>query len=123
MEISQAEYEVMCAIWQQHPCTANDVVDRLSSSKEWHAKTVKTMLGRLVKKGALDYKKEQRHYVYSPLIEQRDYQQQETQSFVERLFQGRLSPLVAGFAKESNLTKEDVDELKQIITDWEKNND
>ena len=124
MEISKAEYEVMCAVWQGHPCTAKDIVDRLrGDQQEWHEKTIKTLLGRLVKKQALSFAKQQRHYLYSPLIEQEHYQQQESESFIERVFGGRISPLVAGFAKQQKLTEDDIAELKNLINEWEKKGD
>lgn len=123
MEISKAEYDVMCAVWEAHPCSANDVIARLQETQDWHEKTVKTLLGRLVKKGALATQADKRRYLYSPLIAKQDYQQKESLTFVERMFKGKLSPLVAGFAQQGKLNQEDVDALKNIITDWEKNND
>ena len=126
MEISKSELQIMNAIWQLAPCDAASVIEHLNknnlaTSQSWHEKTVKTLLGRLVKKGALEFKKQGRTYIYSPQIEQSEFQQTESLSFVQRLFRGRLSPLVASFAKSDKLTKQDVDELKQIIKDWESN--
>jgi len=124
MEISKTELQIMNVIWQLAPCDANAVIEHLNSQSStsnhnWHDKTVKTLLGRLVKKGALDYEKQGRTYIYSPLVKQSEYQTTESLSFVQRLFRGRLSPLVASFAKNDKLTERDVDELKQIIADWE----
>ncbi|MCW8109782.1 BlaI/MecI/CopY family transcriptional regulator [Alteromonas ponticola] len=122
MEISNAELDVMQVIWGAHPATSAEVVARLDN-KQWHEKTVKTFLSRLVKKGALTYEKNGRTYLYSPAISEHDYQLKESRSIISRLFKGRVSPLVAGFAKQSDLTKEDIDDLKQIIQDWENKHD
>jgi predicted transcriptional regulator len=126
MDISNAEFEVLEALWQQSPASANDIISRLNEigeqQKTWHEKTVKTLLNRLVKKNAISFEKQQRHYLYSPLFEREHYTIKESTSLIERLFSGRISPLVAGFAKQTDLQKEDIDQLKSLIADWEKEN-
>ncbi|NVJ64388.1 MAG: BlaI/MecI/CopY family transcriptional regulator, partial [Flavobacteriaceae bacterium] len=67
-DISNAEFEVLDVLWDDYPATSNDIIARLRHQKDWHDKTVKTLLGRLVKKGVLDYEKQQRQYLYRPLI-------------------------------------------------------
>ena len=121
MEITKTELQIMEAVWKCAPCDAQQVITELNTQAEWHEKTAKTLLGRLVKKGALQYNKQGRSYIYSPLIAQDEYRLKESESFVQRLFKGKLSPLVATFASRDKLTKQDVDELKQIIKDWESN--
>ncbi len=118
-EISPAELEVMKVLWLQAPRTANEVVEQLADASEWHEKTVKTLLNRLVSKGAVSFEKDGRAYLYSPVLQQADYLQRESMSFVQRLFSGRLAPLVAGFAEQQQLKSEDVAELKLLIQQWE----
>lgn len=119
IEISNAELSVMQVLWQRQPLSANDVVTALGNDKDWHEKTVKTLLNRLVAKGALGFNKDGRAYLYYPLIAQQDYQLEQSRSFVERLFAGRVAPLVAGFASQNKLNADDVQQLKQLIADWE----
>lgn len=121
-EISNAEFEVLDALWQRHPASANELIERLNEKKSWHEKTVKTLLNRLIKKEAITFEKEQRRYLYYPLLERETYTQNESQSLIERMFSGRISPLIAGFAKNKNLNKEDISELKAIISSWEDDN-
>lgn len=123
MEITKTELDVLKTIWDKSPATAEEIIARLNMSKDWHEKTVKTLLNRLVKKKALGFNKVGRVYEYYALLDKEDYQDKEAQSFVERLFQGRISHLVAGFAKTESLSKEDIEDLKQLINDWEKKND
>ena len=123
MDITKTELDVLQAIWEQSPAAAEDIILRLNTEKPWHEKTVKTLLNRLVKKKVIGFTKLGRVYEYYALVEESTYQENETQNFVHRLFKGRVSPLVAGFAKKENLSKEDIDDLKQLITDWEKSND
>ena len=119
IEISNAELSVMQVLWQRQPLSANDVVTALGNDKDWHEKTVKTLLNRLVAKGALGFDKDGRAYLYYPLIAQQDYQLEQSRSFVDRLFAGRVAPLVAGFASQNKLNADDVQQLKQLIADWE----
>jgi BlaI family penicillinase repressor len=119
IEISNAELSVMQVLWQRQPLSANDVVAALGNDKDWHEKTVKTLLNRLVSKGALGFDKDGRAYLYYPLITEQDYQLQQGHSFVERIFAGRVAPLVAGFASQNKLNADDVQQLKQLIADWE----
>ncbi|MFC4655348.1 BlaI/MecI/CopY family transcriptional regulator [Rheinheimera marina] len=121
-DVSQAELEVLKVLWQQAPLKANQVVDTLADASQWHEKTVKTLLNRLVAKGAVSFEKDGRAYLYSPAVQQGDYQLKESQSFIQRVFAGRLAPLVAGFARHDKLSKEDVAELKALIAQWEQEN-
>ncbi|MEW6982706.1 BlaI/MecI/CopY family transcriptional regulator [Colwelliaceae bacterium 6471] len=123
IEISKAEFEVLEALWCQYPATANEIIDRLNRDKEWHEKTVKTLLNRLVKKQAVGFEKQQRSYLYSPLLERDTYTFTESKHLIERMFSGRISPLVAGFAKRNNLKKQDIEELKSLISKWENDHD
>ena len=118
-EISDAEFSVLDALWQNNPASANDIIARLNETKPWHEKTVKTLLNRLVKKQAISYEKQQRSYLYSPLIERENYLVKQSKTLVDKLFRGQLSPLVAGFAQQSRLKKDDIATLKAIIADWE----
>ncbi len=122
-DISNAEFEVLNVLWQESPASASEIIERLNQDKEWHEKTVKTLLNRLVKKNAVGFEKQQRKYLYYPLIEQARYQESEGESLIKRIFSGRVSPLVAGFAKNNDIKKQDIDELKDLIAQWEKDNE
>ncbi|MBU3001938.1 BlaI/MecI/CopY family transcriptional regulator [Paraglaciecola arctica] len=122
-DISKTEFEVLDALWKKFPATASEIIQRLNQNKTWHEKTVKTLLSRLVKKQVIDFNKQQRSYLYFPLVERSTYNQKESKSLVSRLFGGKVAPLVAGFAHSDALSKEDVDELKSLIKQWEKKND
>ncbi|MFT6896436.1 MAG: BlaI family penicillinase repressor [Paraglaciecola sp.] len=121
-EISKTEFEVLSALWEHYPASAQDIIKRLNTDKDWHEKTVKTLLSRLVKKQAIGFDKHQRSYLYYPLLERESYVIRESKSFISRLFKGRVAPLVAGFAETDSLSKQDIDELKVLIDKWEKDN-
>jgi predicted transcriptional regulator len=122
-DISKTEFEVLDALWEKYPASASEIITRLNQKKAWHEKTVKTLLSRLVKKQVVDFDKQQRSYLYFPLVERSKYIEKESKSLVSRLFGGKVAPLVAGFANTDSLSKEDVNELKSLIKKWEQDND
>ncbi len=118
IDISNAELIILNALWQSSPQLSADIVKGIQKDNDWHEKTIKTLLGRLVKKSAVDFDKAGRVYHYYPLVDQQDYQQRVSLSIVDRLFSGRISDLVSGFAQQRQLSHDDVESLKQIIADW-----
>ena len=122
IEISDAELTVMQILWQQHPCTAAEVIARLQH-KDWHEKTIKTLLNRLVSKGALSYQKQGKAYLYSPAIDCSRYQQQASSSFIKKLFSGPLTPLVASFTAQHQVSATDLAALKELVNRLEQDKD
>lgn len=114
--ISDAELDVMEALWEaDDPLTAADVFERIGAMRDWSLATVKTMLSRLVTKGAVSHCEEGRRFLYSPAIEREAYVGHESKRFVERLFGGRLSPLVARLAEEDGLDDADIAEIEALL--------
>ncbi|WP_444941654.1 BlaI/MecI/CopY family transcriptional regulator [Microbulbifer sp. ZKSA004] len=123
MEITDAEFEVMEAMWQGAPATARELYQRLHWRKSWQEKTVRSLIGRLVKKGALSFEKADRGYLYSPCIERGEYQLKQGRSILDRLFEGRVSLFFSGFASSGELKRDDIEELKELIRNWEQENE
>lgn len=116
VRISDAELEVMEALWAAgQPLTAAEVADRIDAERGWTLATVKTMLSRLAAKGALKHREDGRRFLYSPAIVREDYVGHESKRFVERLFGGRLSPLVARLAEEDALDEDDIAEIEALL--------
>ncbi len=116
--ISETEWEVMRAIWARHPASANEVIERLQEvDPTWHPKTAKTLLTRLVKKGALGFEMEGRSYVYRPLVAEADCVAVASTSFLDRVFGGSLQPMLAHFVASRRLTRRELDELKRLLED------
>lgn len=115
MQISQAESLVMLELWQRGSATSEDLVQSLGSSQEWHESTIKTMLSRLVKKGAISADKEGKRFIYRPLVKEGEWKLEESKSLIDRLFGGKLAPLVAHFGEHGELSQHDIDELRKLI--------
>jgi predicted transcriptional regulator len=116
IRISDAELEVMEALWgTSAPLTATDVAERIPADRGWSLATVKTMLSRLSAKGAIRYSEEGRRYLYSAAIARDSYVGKESRRFVDQLFGGRLSPLVARLAEEDALDADDIAAIEAIL--------
>ena len=120
MVISDAEALVMQLLWEQYPQSADDICQTLCEQQNWQIPTVKTLLNRLLNKGAIRADKESRHFLYSPVLKKNAWIQQESKGFLDKVFDGRVAPLVAHFSQHKKLSKQDIEELKQIIRDLEK---
>ena len=115
MRISTAESLVMEALWRSSPRTAEQIAAEVASGQDWTEATVKSLLNRLLTKGAVAADKDGRRYLYRPLLARSDYVHAESRGLVDRLFEGRLAPLVAHFSQRERLSADDVAELKRLI--------
>jgi len=114
-KISESEWLVMQTLWSRGPLTANEVVEKLAGRTKWKPKTVKTLINRLVKKGAVKFKKEGRKYRYYPAVSESKYVRTETRSFLRRVYGGAARPMLAAFLEDAELSAEDIAELKKIL--------
>jgi predicted transcriptional regulator len=113
--ISEAESQVMEVLWSGSPRTAEDVVAALSDQQAWQVATIKTLLNRLLKKGAVRAEKDGRRFLYSPLLTRDQWLVTESGSMVQRLFGGRIAPLVAHFGQHGKLSADDLEDLKRLV--------
>jgi predicted transcriptional regulator len=115
MSISDAESIVMEVLWRDGPRSAEDVIAAVGKERRWSAATVKTLLGRLLKKRAIKAVREGRRYIYTAVLSRDDYVAEQSQSLLDRLFGGRVAPLVSQFSAQHKLSAQDVAELKRLI--------
>jgi BlaI family transcriptional regulator, penicillinase repressor len=113
--ISSAEHEIMEVLWRESPLTANEVAERVPAGKGWSIRTVKTMLGRLLAKGALTHEEQGRRYLYRPGVRREDYVARESDRLIDRLFGGRVTPLVAHLAERGELSSRDIAEIEALL--------
>lgn len=118
--ISDAESRVMNVLWQCAPQTSEDIVAALLEPTGWHEKTIRTLLNRLLGKGAVSAQKYGRRYLYSPLLRREVWQQQESRSLLDRVFGGKVAPLLTHFSQHEKLSTKEVAELRKLIDAIEK---
>jgi len=115
MQITDSEKLLMDVLWQSSPQTAKEIIGQLDSHVDWHEKTVKTLLNRLLKKEAVGFEKQGREYLYFPVLKEQDYIKGASENFLNRVFNGSVSSLVAAFTKNEKLSAKDIDELKTLL--------
>ena len=112
-KLSDAEWDVLKAFWEKGPLAARDVFEAVSGERAWSYRTVKTMLSRLVTKGALTYEQVGNSYLYRPAYSRDEITRAATGSFIDRVFDGALRPFVAHFAE--SISDEELALLKSEI--------
>jgi BlaI family transcriptional regulator, penicillinase repressor len=115
MQISEAESAVMDVLWRRQPLAADEVAAELAPLRGWQEATVKTLLNRLLTKGAIRAEKQGRRYLYAPVLKREDWVLDESQGLLERLFDGRVAPLVAHFSTHRRLSRKDIAELRRLL--------
>ena len=120
MQVSEAESVVMEVLWKAEagghaPLAAEDVVAALARSQDWQEATIKTLLNRLLKKGAIQASKDGRRYLYAPVLKRKDWLLDESEGLLQRLFDGRVAPLVAHFSRHRKLSRKDIAELRRLL--------
>ncbi|WP_169088541.1 penicillinase repressor BlaI [Paenibacillus sp. PL91] len=114
-QISEAEWEVMNALWERAPQTATEVIGRLQERTDWKPKTVRTLLDRLVQKEAVGVNQNQRVYTFFPLYTQDECQLAEAQTFLKRIYGGTFKSMLVQFIQEESLSDGDIKELRSIL--------
>lgn len=113
--ISDAESILMQVLWQKGEATAEDLRAAVAERTDWQPGTVKALLNRLLNKGAIRAEREGRRFRYRPVLDREDYVAEQSRSLLDRLFDGRVAPLVAHFNEHQALSKSDIDELRRLI--------
>ena len=112
---SDAEHAVMEVLWEEAPLAAADVADRVDPERGWSARTVKTLLSRLLSKGAIVHEEDGRRYLYRPALAREDFVERESEKLLDRMFAGRVTPLVAHLAERNRLSPEDITEIEALL--------
>ena len=114
--ISDAEWHVMEVVWAgQQPIAANEIVAQLEKTTQWKDKTIKTMLNRLVNKGALGYEADGKRYLYKPRVARDECVRVQSRSFLSRVFGGATGAALVHFLEEHDLTPQDVEQLRRVL--------
>ena len=116
-QISEAEFEVMKDIWKYAPISANEVTEKLTQTTHWSPKTIQTMLKRLVTKKALTYEKQSRVFVYTPLVPETEYIRQESNSFLNKYYNGNIVSMLTSYLEDDKLSKTELDTLRHLLSD------
>ncbi len=120
MTISDAEAQVMEVIWRDNPLGTDEIAQALEGQHDWQLATIKTLVNRLLTKGAISAEKDGRRYLYTPVLQRDAWLKEQSVGLVDRLFGGRLAPLVAHFASHRKLKKADIEALRALLKEHDR---
>jgi len=113
-ELTEGEWAIITAVWDNEPCAAPTVQEELAGRKKWTYSTVKTMMDRMVAKGLLRTERIRNLILYRSTITRQQAQSGEIMRAVKRAFDGAMTPMMQ-FMLDNNLTKEQLGELEALI--------
>lgn len=122
-KISDAEWSVMRVLWDLNEATSAEIVDALIDKTDWKPRTIRTLISRLVSKGAIEYSEKGREYLYRAAVDEKACELEASRSFLDRVFEGRITPFLARFSEAQNYTDEEIAELKRIVESHEERKD
>ncbi len=115
-QISEAEFEVMKIVWKHAPISTNEITEKLLQTTSWSPKTIQTLIKRLVTKGALTYEKQSRMFVYTPTVKENEYIRQESNSFLNRYYDGDITAMVSSYLENDKLSESELDTLRALLS-------
>ena len=120
-QISESEFEVMKIIWKYAPISTNEITEKLLQTTSWSPKTIQTLIKRLVNKGAVTYEKQSRMFVYTPAIKENEYIVQESNSFLNRYYDGNITTMLSAYIENDKLSESELDSLRTLLSQTHKN--
>ena len=114
-QISDAEWRVMHEVWQEPTVTSHQIIERLQETTDWSAGTIKTLLHRLVHKGALDFQRKGNRYLYHALVSEADCIDLASNQMLHTIFKGRPVPMLAYMVQSARLSGDEVKSLRSLL--------
>ncbi len=117
--LQQSEWIIMEKLWEESPRTIMQLFHALKENPGWSKSTVNTLLGRMVDKGIIHYEEGAKAKQYYPDVNREDAAMAETESLIDRVYQGSVSMMMSTLVRKKNLSKEEVAELYEILNELE----
>ena len=119
-ELTEGEWVIMKVVWENEPCAAGTVQEALAETKDWAYSTVKTTMDRMVAKGLLKITKIRNLQLFSSRISQAEAKKGEFAKMLKRAFDGALTPMMQFLIEQDDFSKDDLDNLRQLINKADK---
>lgn len=115
-QISEAEFEVMKIVWKYAPISTNEITEKLLRTTSWSPKTIQTLIKRLVNKGTLTYEKQSRVFVYTPVVDEKEYIGQESNTFLKRYYDGDITAMLSAYIENDKLSETEINNLRSLLS-------
>ena len=113
--ISDSEWKVLDLLWKKSPQTSAELILALEKESQWSDSTIKTLLTRLIKKGAVAFEKKGHLYLYRPLLSEKIIKSQACKGFLDKIFGGSVTPLLQHFVESNSLSPTELESLQKLI--------
>lgn len=117
IKISDAEWVVMKILWQESPLTSTNIIEALKSKTNWKPKTIHSLIDRLVKKGAVAVNKDYSQFQFNPIVGKKDCVNEETKSFIEKVYNGSSNFMISSFIKNEKMSKDEIEDLQRLLNE------
>jgi BlaI family penicillinase repressor len=115
VELTEAEWTIIKAVWEREPCTAPDIQERLHPGTAWTYSTVRTLMDRMVGKGLLEAEKLRNLTYYRSVVTRLQAQRGELMYALKHAFDGALSPMVQRLIETRDLSAQELDEIEALL--------
>ena len=115
VELTESEWSIIKAVWENEPCTAPAIQEKLFQPTGWTYSTVRTLMDRMVAKGVLRAKKEGKLTIYHSAVTRAQAQRGELFYTLKHAFNGALTPMVQCLLESNQLDAEELNELELLI--------
>jgi len=105
----------MHVLWEESPITVREMMERLGPGKKWAYTTIKTMLVRLLAKGAVSERKRSNLGFFQPTVTKREARAAALRSVLDDAFEGAFGPLVHFLVEEESLSPAERHQLKRML--------
>lgn len=119
INLTDAEWNIMEGLWENAPLTGREITESMEKRMGWNRSTTLTLLRRLEEKGAIESNDEGRKKLFLPIISREEVALQETEEFLERIYNGSVSMMISALTKKKALAKSEIDELYAMLKDLE----
>lgn len=117
-QVTESELEILKVIWKNKQTTSKEIVSELLTTTDWKSKTIHTLISRLVEKDIINVDKSNKKvYIYSPNVSEKEYKKVANESFLNKFYNGSVNLMLSTFIKENNLSKQDIQDLKDLLND------
>ncbi len=114
VELTEAEWAIMRAVWEHQPCAAGTIQEALAANKGWAYSTVKTTMDRMVRKGLLRVQQIRKLRVYSATVDEMEAKRGEFSRMLQRAFNGALGPMMQFLVEQEGLSEQDARQLREM---------
>jgi len=115
--LGETQLQIMRILWEKGQATAREVMNVLSQNAPVAESTVRTILSRLEKKGAVAHTVDDRTFIYRPLVQPESVRESATRTFIDRMFDGSASGLISYVLRNERLSPHDIKRIRRQINE------